>query len=89
MALVTCPDCENKVSGRADVCIHCGSPLKVEGQTVYVKNVRKGKKRMLIGFIIAMVGLLTISSEPGFAGAMFLIGIVVIFSGKFSYWWHN
>ncbi len=28
MAIVTCPECGGKVSDQADVCIHCGYPLK-------------------------------------------------------------
>ena len=28
MALITCPECGGQVSDKADVCIHCGYPLK-------------------------------------------------------------
>lgn len=27
MGLLTCPDCENRVSDQADSCIHCGRPI--------------------------------------------------------------
>jgi hypothetical protein len=28
MALISCPDCQGKVSDAAPACIHCGAPLK-------------------------------------------------------------
>ena len=27
MALITCPECGNKISDRAKICIHCGFPI--------------------------------------------------------------
>lgn len=31
MALITCPECGEKVSDKAKACIHCGYPLEVLG----------------------------------------------------------
>lgn len=28
MALITCPECGEKISDKADICIHCGYPIK-------------------------------------------------------------
>ena len=28
MALLTCPECDGKVSSRANKCVHCGFPLE-------------------------------------------------------------
>ena len=33
MALIECPDCGQKVSDQAKVCIHCGCPLGEKGKT--------------------------------------------------------
>ena len=36
MALIKCPECGGQVSDRADVCIHCGYPLKEIKEKVIV-----------------------------------------------------
>ena len=36
MAMITCPECGNMVSDKANSCIHCGSPLQVN-KSVKVK----------------------------------------------------
>ena len=38
MALVTCPDCEQKVSDAAKSCIHCGAPLKASSTRLTIKR---------------------------------------------------
>ena len=35
MALITCPECKKEVSDQAEVCIHCGYPLKKQVEGVY------------------------------------------------------
>lgn len=40
MALITCKECGNKISDTVDICIHCGSSLKV-GETVIPKETVK------------------------------------------------
>ena len=38
MALISCPECGQKVSDQAKVCIHCGYPLGPRNFTVKVKT---------------------------------------------------
>lgn len=51
MALITCPECNQQVSNKADICIHCGYPIKdyIENKTLYsveLKHfVRRDKER--------------------------------------------
>ncbi len=36
MALINCPECGERISSEAEMCIHCGYPLK---QKTYIENV--------------------------------------------------
>lgn len=40
MALINCPECENKISDKADTCLHCGYPV---AKLRYKKPARKKK----------------------------------------------
>ena len=48
MALINCPECGQQVSDKAEVCIHCGAPLKekplepVHDKDKYAQNRKKG-----------------------------------------------
>lgn len=37
MALITCPECGQKVSELAKICVHCGNPLDVKNGEIKVK----------------------------------------------------
>lgn len=43
MALMTCPECEGKVSSKAIICPHCGYPM--QDKPIPTKPTKKGKKR--------------------------------------------
>lgn len=43
MALITCPECSNKISDRAPICPHCGFPMR-EG-TILTPKAKRGRKR--------------------------------------------
>lgn len=48
--LMTCPDCGNQVSRRAQVCIHCGCPLKEDAKTsTHFYGVRRIDDKKVIG----------------------------------------
>lgn len=38
MALIKCPECDGMVSDKADICIHCGYPMKNTSEETSVKN---------------------------------------------------
>lgn len=38
MALIQCPECHKEVSEKANVCIHCGYPLKKDKNTKCIVN---------------------------------------------------
>ena len=43
MALMTCPECEGKVSSKAIICPHCGYPM--QDKPIPTKPTKKGKRR--------------------------------------------
>lgn len=58
MALITCPECGQQVSDKAQTCIHCGSPLKVD-KTVKIKIFRYTSTFMFVTLKV------TITDENG------------------------
>lgn len=63
MALIICPECNEKISDKAEVCIHCGFPLKniasQSNKLFSVKFIRltHKDKRVSVQRIIARYGL--------------------------------
>lgn len=55
MALIECPDCHNKISSLAEICIHCGRPINTKKtkhdnvREVYVVNNKKGEITIIAG----------------------------------------
>lgn len=39
MALITCPECGGKISDKAEICIHCGYPLKKYTEYIDYKQI--------------------------------------------------
>ncbi|MDR0850573.1 MAG: hypothetical protein LBN07_03770 [Christensenellaceae bacterium] len=48
MVIITCPECENKISDKAECCIHCGCPkvhfLGVQENKIDNKNTPNYKE---------------------------------------------
>jgi len=44
MALLTCPECDEKVSSKADKCVHCGLPLEPQDDSdgSFIGNIIAG-----------------------------------------------
>ena len=74
MALIQCPECMKEVSESAEICIHCGYPIKKSLQKQRInestknidnsnKNGIKGKRVLLIAlvFIVVILGISMIS----------------------------
>ena len=56
MSVGKCPDCQGKVSDRAEQCPHCGAPLHAEsGKTFMTRN--RGCADLLIWPLVAFVVL--------------------------------
>lgn len=94
MAMITCSECGNNVSDQANVCPHCG--IRMQQQAVVIANPYHGKKNMLLGKLLAVIGpfLIMFSFFSGKSG-LFLLGIVLIFLGaiilvigRIQHWWH-
>lgn len=63
MALIKCPECNNKVSDQADSCPKCGYELK-KTNTEKVKKVSKGNLKYLIIGLVIIVGGYLIFGKP-------------------------
>lgn len=92
MALTVCPECDGQVSDQAITCPHCGAPLK-KGPTDGGEPVKKRVGRMVVGIILAIIGLivfittLPVKSKTELLGGMsialmlFWIGVPLVASG--------
>jgi len=89
MAMISCPECNGRISDQADACPSCGMPLKRERQT-YVSNPKIGKLKIVIGFILVTLGIIYIMNPvtSTFGGILLIIGIAVLVIGKIQHWWH-
>jgi hypothetical protein len=73
MALISCPDCQGKVSDAAPACIHCGAPLKLSqaASEIEQEQPEKGmgflaKTALLLGagfFVMVFIGGNSSSAE--------------------------
>jgi len=91
MALITCPECQAKVSNQASACPHCGFPFARGGpirtkdnQTRLVEKTAKRYKAagclsglmILTGVVLAIVGLK--SAPPSESQVVLGIGLLLI-----------
>ena len=63
MALINCPECGKNISDKAQICIHCGYPIKsitnsvkikmpLYSSTLFIKNKEYGLIRNIDGFLL-------------------------------------
>ena len=56
MALIKCPECDNKISDKADSCPKCGYELhKVSNEKVIMEGLIKKIKKMDIGIYLYLL----------------------------------
>ncbi|MCB9767142.1 MAG: hypothetical protein H6751_00795 [Candidatus Omnitrophica bacterium] len=55
MSLTSCPECRRQVSTKADMCPHCGYNIR-----------REDMKLGVIGFMVIVIVILSVSSIVGF-----------------------
>ena len=51
MALIICPECGNKVSDKAKVCVHCGYPLEEVDLSEQLTDIASDEKKCVINNI--------------------------------------
>lgn len=62
MSLVNCNECGKQISDKAEMCPHCGNPIKIverrpEKETVYIQSEKKSGCGIwaFVGVLIAIV----------------------------------
>lgn len=104
MALVTCPECGNQVSGSAVACPKCGFGMSGARETkatgrplTTIQETSKRLKLHTLGAIgIMILGLLWLigtlqadSASTGAPGLIMVGGIVWLAVTRFRIWWHH
>lgn len=105
MALITCSECSNQVSDKAESCPKCGAPIAnaretvAAGTTVHTiqGTAKKFKLQTLLSITLLIIGfvwMITISSVPQeevspVPGLLIFIGIVWYLVNRFRIWWHH
>lgn len=92
MGLVNCPDCGNKVSDMAEICIHCGRPDPgvVEQGPEPPPPPSGGRKGVLLevgGGALLGAGLtLLLMGHALYAGLGLVLGLVCVVAGDLWGW---
>lgn len=92
MALIACPDCEQNVSDSAPACPNCGRPI---APVQIEQTAKKHKAMMLVSFIVAIIGFVSVlvlsgANKPVWIGGVVAgLGVIGYFSGMFGAWWRN
>ena len=102
MAIVPCPECQRDISDRAAACPHCGNPIAAipsaarvsvqtdDGDVVTTQATGKAPKVVqLVGFLLAVGGVVSCSSSTGSSGGLFLLGCAVFLMGRLMAWWSH
>jgi len=95
MSLITCPECKNSISDKANSCPKCG--YLPSSNNVKVTNVYKGKNKIILGKLLASLGVLLFfisfpAQNPSlfvFAILSLIVGIIILIVGRFQNWYHN
>lgn len=51
MALINCPECNKEVSDKAEVCIHCGYPLRIDSYTLKITGYQNTDSYAVAGLV--------------------------------------
>lgn len=105
MALISCSECNQEVSDKAEACPKCGAPIASARETIAAgtqintiqETSKKFKLQTLISvslIIIGFIWLILVSnnpqSEPSSApGLLIFIGFVWYIINRFRIWWHH
>ncbi len=83
MALITCPECGNQVSDKADNCVHCGCPIKIIQEKPQRNPIRRGTVGTfltvfaIIMMVIGCLGGLITFEESFIIGAILIAGVLL------------
>ena len=96
MALITCHECQAKISSEAGKCPQCGAPSPVSTRTgstagiVTTQQTSKGFKAAQVAAMVMMVGgLVSCSQNTTVSASLWMGGFVLWFVARFGAWWRN
>ena len=103
MALITCPDCENRISDQAASCPHCGRPVSAQssmkvGREKAIELTSKRLKLISICSVAAIViGLVTVVSAVNaeastvrpWGSFLFVAGLISYIVNRVRIYWHH
>lgn len=87
MPLLTCPDCQHRVSDKAHACPNCGRPMAA---TTVEQTAKKYKGWQVIGCILFFVGLIAwLAGSWGFGVPTLVIGTMLYVCSRAGAWWDH
>lgn len=102
MGLVTCPDCSQEVSDRAETCPRCGGPILVSANPGYrpVQPIEQTGKQwkmlqlvggiLLVGSLVSAIWALDGSEMAAMATILlFAGGFTMAVIGRLGGWWYH
>lgn len=90
--LISCPDCQTKVSNNAPSCPKCGYPLKA---TTVEQTSKKWKALQLLAFVLILIGMpwtcigAMVGNIPLEAMSLFVAGLLVWLIASICAWWYH
>lgn len=92
MSLISCSECNKKVSDKADACPHCGAPTNL-GKKKYRSQVKKDRVKRrsnvqgagCLTIIVAIVLGMTFIGAP-FAVPVGIVGAIILVLGLLPIW---
>lgn len=100
MAIINCPECDTKISDKAEKCPKCAYPISCTQTQEKIQTIeltsKKYKKEMIFAVIATIIGIIIMVSTASegsdwasFGGLLMFVGIVCLFVVKIKVWWHH
>jgi hypothetical protein len=82
MASTTCPACAAEISGKVDVCPHCGKPITAALAPETIPIRKPGGKLQAVGTVLLATGIIATVVGAWWGPALLFPAVVVFFLGR-------